>query len=130
MDTLSELCMEARLTPDAFQSLVGISRRTFYRWQDNPPAWTRVLCRLLGGKLDTVHPEWERWSISCRGELCSPENETFTPGELRSWHWRYQQIRALKCRVKELEEQLEKQNAIDDQPTPGEIRDVKTIQLI
>jgi len=122
------LCMEARLTPVAFQKLTGISRRTFYRWQDTPPPWAVLLCKLLSGQLGRVHENWSGWTISTIGELCSPENTIFTPGELRSWFFRYEQIRAFKIENEILRKRLKSE--LMEQPLPREQISVETIQQI
>lgn len=106
MDALSTLCMDAHLTPDAFMTLVGISRRTFYRWQHNPPQWAIVLLRVLSGDLEPIHATWAGWVINERGELCTPNNYVFLPGDIHAIFWERQLNRALKVKIQQLEKQL------------------------
>lgn len=47
------------------------------------PPWARILIRLLNGELDAIDAAWSGWIIR-RGELVSPENWCFRPGEVRS----------------------------------------------
>lgn len=63
----------------------GVSRRTLERWKRSRrlPRWAVILIRLLDGELDAIDPAFAGWIIR-RGELVSPENWCFTPGEIRS----------------------------------------------
>ncbi len=63
----------------------GVSRRTLERWKRSRrvPRWAVILIRLLDGELEAIDPAFAGWIIR-RGELVSPENWCFTPGEIRS----------------------------------------------
>lgn len=99
----SWLRLDTHRTPEELQALTGISRRTWYRYQHNPPPWLVLLLRLLAGNLGLIHPAWQNWTINKKGELCSPFNDISDPGRVLSIHWRQQQISALQARVRQLE---------------------------
>ena len=72
-------------TVAAIDGRCGVSRRTLKRWKrtGHVPRWAQILIRLLDGELDAIDPAFSGWIIR-RGELVSPENWCFTPGEVRS----------------------------------------------
>jgi len=107
------LLWAAGLTWENLAQVCGVSARTVTRWRrrgELPPLLRLALAPFVD--LGALSPAWSGWQIAHRtGELYSPENQTFTPGELRSWQFRYQQIRALQRRVRELERELEERPA-------------------
>ena len=72
-------------TPAGLSGRVGVSDITLRRWKRSRrlPPWAAILIRLLDGELDAIDPAWRGWIIR-RGELVSPENWCFRPGEVRS----------------------------------------------
>lgn len=106
MDVLSTLCMDAHLTPEDFQLMTGISRRTFYRYQPAPPCWAVLLLQLLAGDLSLIHADWRGFVINDRGELCTPNNYVYASGDVMAVYWERQLNRALKTKIRQLEKQL------------------------
>lgn len=77
---------KAGLSIEACASLLGISARTVRRYDVAPPAWYVLVLSLLAGELSAfpgAGAEWEGWRFS-RGQLCTPEHQEITAGEVRS----------------------------------------------
>ncbi len=72
-------------TVAGLEGRIGVSRITLQRWKRTRrlPRWAAILIRLLDGELEAIDPAFAGWIIR-RGQLVSPENWCFTPGEIRS----------------------------------------------
>src|SRR5882672_6100053 len=97
-----------------------ISLKTAARWkagQTVPPATALIVLRR---DLGCLHPAWTGWTISARGELCSPENWITTPGAVLAMHFHRAQLSALREEVLILKKQLkgEELDQYEEQPLP------------
>lgn len=97
-----------------------ISLKTAARWKNGqtvPPATALIVLRR---DLGCLHPEWRGWTISHRGELCSPENWITTPGAVLAMHFHRSQLSALREEVLILKKQLktEEVDQYEEQPLP------------
>ena len=84
--------------PQELARYCGVSLRTARRWKalGHMPRWAAVGFALLrDGDLGVISPEWRGWLIR-RGELISPENWCFSPGEVVAIPSLYGLIRALE----------------------------------
>lgn len=75
---------------------------------------------ILRGDLGCLDPAWSGWVLK-RGVLCSPENWTATPGEIRAMQLKEAQVSFLRQEVFQLRAELEaaKVNQLEEQPLPG-----------
>jgi dTDP-4-dehydrorhamnose 3,5-epimerase-like enzyme len=75
---------------------------------------------LLRRDLGCLHPDWAGWTISRRGELCSPENWIARPGAIRAMHFHHSQLSALRQQINDLRGQLKREEIeqYEEQPTP------------
>lgn len=108
-----------------------VSVKTATRWklgQSVPPATSLMV---LGRDLGCLHPDWSGWTISGRGELCSPENWISTPGSVRASKLMNNTVGAyqrdnqyLRAAVRSLEAKVTRlENAwaqVEDQPLPAQ----------
>ncbi len=66
---------------------LGVPPVTVRRWLRTGkwPALARLAALvILGGDLGEIDPAWRGWTLNGRGELCSPENWTYSPGDVMS----------------------------------------------
>lgn len=100
--------------------ICAVSIKTAARWkrgQTVPPATALMVLRR---DLGCLHPEWAGWTISARGELCSPENWITTPGAVLAMHFHRSQLSALREEILILKKQLkvEEVDQYEEQPLP------------
>lgn len=89
--------------------LLQIPQVTANRWKRNrklPPIARRLMEILLAGDLKHLSNQWHGWNI-LRGILISPENETFTPGEVRAGRLHRENAADHSDRVRQLRTELE-----------------------
>lgn len=97
--------------------ICAVTVKTARNWKAGkvcPPA-TAIM--ILSRDLGHLHPRWKGWTISARGELCSPENWVATVGDVLSIQLTQAQLsayrnenRALRLAVAEME--------FEEQPLP------------
>lgn len=83
------------LSPSIARSL-GVTDRTLRRWHLTgrvPPAWRQLLTLHVHGDLGVLDAGWRGWILRA-GQLHSPEDWSFRPGEVRA-------IPLLKAAVRE-----------------------------
>lgn len=92
-----ELRLAVGLSRAVCADFLNISTRTLARWENagGAPEWalTRLYQRAYGFPLE--HKEWRGWRFF-RGQLVSPDGLTYTPGELRAWQIKQQELDALR----------------------------------
>lgn len=87
-DMLKTARRNARLTPEQAADLCGIHRTTYAR-MENGSSRVNVACfRLILMHAGWLPGEFEGWSIS-RGQLWSPEDVSYSPGEIRAIPYLY-----------------------------------------
>jgi hypothetical protein len=96
-------------------NLLKIPQVTANTWKRNrklPPIARRLMEILLDGDLKHLSNQWHGWNV-LRGVLISPENETFTPGEVRAGRLHrenaadhYDRVRQLRTELEELRKTL------------------------
>lgn len=78
--------------------LCGVTVRQVKRWEAGqartPPAALALVRLVGGGDLGQVSPAWCGWRL-VRGQLFSPENVGFAPGEVRALPLLYGQLATL-----------------------------------
>lgn len=78
-------------------AFLGISPRTLRRWEtrERAPKWALALlyARAYGLPLDAR--DWRGWRF-VRGRLVSPEGLSYTPGMLRAWQFKEQELWTLR----------------------------------
>jgi transcriptional regulator with XRE-family HTH domain len=85
------------------RALVGVSRRTWSRWERGeariPTAAVNLLRLVAAGELPAGGPAWNGWRFY-KGELVSPEGIGFEPGEIRALPLQYAYIAELECQLR------------------------------
>lgn len=96
---------------------------TARRWKRGTTCLPHTANLLLMRDLGCFHENWAGWTISERGELCSPEDWIVTPGDVR---W-IRMARAMlgdyrreNRKLKEIVEYLENGGFVEDQPLPSD----------
>jgi len=86
-NSFRDLLFRSRLGPDA-PGYLDVSPRTLRRWrtQDSAPLWARRLLILKQSDLGGLWPAWAGFRFA-GNELWTPEDNHFTPGEIRAVHW-------------------------------------------
>lgn len=117
--------------PDALWglSIKEIARRarvdesTARRWKRGDIIPSAGILLVLEGDLGAFDPTWEGWVLR-RGLLCSPENWTATPGDIRAMQLKEAQVNALRREKDLLRYELDvlqkKAPWLDEQPAPEE----------
>ncbi len=89
-----ELAWRARVFESNCLDELGIAARTFRRWvaEDSAPLMARKLCVLRCGDLGAVFHGWDGWRFyfdadTGSPELWSPEDQRYTPGDIRAIPW-------------------------------------------
>jgi DNA-binding transcriptional regulator YiaG len=104
--------VQAGINPDAAALLCGVSERTFRRWESGEAKAPVMAARLLqarAGDLGVIHEAWRGWRIAADGLLRDAAAPLpLDPGYLRAAWWTAQAADALRCRVKELEQEVER----------------------
>lgn len=97
-----------------------ISLKTARRWKNSQSVPPATALMVLRRDLGCLHPEWRGWTISQRGELCSPENWITTPGAVLAMHFHRSQLSALREEILILKKQLrtEEVEQYEEQPLP------------
>lgn len=90
---IKELLWRLGWTPAEAAQECGVSLRTWRRWERCAPRMPHTALRLLralsGLDLGEMHAAWQGWTITRRGELCTPENDIFGPGDVRALQYLY-----------------------------------------
>ena len=89
----------ARLTIQEAADLCGIHRTTFERQENGSSKVNTTVFRLLLMRGGWLPDEFEGWKIG-QGMLWSPEDVSFSPGEIRSLPYLYALIAELKRELK------------------------------
>ncbi len=74
------------LTVRELSQRLGVPQVTARRWLRTgriPPLAQRA-AEILSGDLGALNARWAGWCINAQGELCSPENWTYSPGDVMS----------------------------------------------
>lgn len=90
-------------------NLLQIPIVTANRWKRHkrlPPMARRLLEILADGKLESLHSAWKGWCL-IRGELVSPENEVFSPSQVRAGRYWKDAAKDHSDRVQLLRAELE-----------------------
>lgn len=91
---LREACGLSRAAAALF---LNISTRTLARWENagRAPEWAlaRLYQRAYGFPLESK--EWRGWRF-VRGRLVAPEGLAYTPGEIRAWQFKHQELEGLR----------------------------------
>src|SRR6185312_1983157 len=80
--TVKEICEICRVDP-----------ATARRWRRQATCPPKTAQMLLLGDLGILDPAWAGWVLR-RGLLCSPENWTCTPGDVRAMQLKEAQVQA------------------------------------
>lgn len=98
--------------------ICAVTVKTARNWKSGkifpPPTAIMVLSRDLG----SFHPAWVGWTVSLRGELCSPENWVCSRGDVLSIQFLQAQLSAWRNEAQELRKQIE--GSFEDQPLPAQ----------
>lgn len=74
-------------TQEQAAKAVGVTLKTYKKYERDPTAAPLAVVRLLAilaaGDLGELNPAWKGWNL-LQGELVSPENTTFRPGDVRA----------------------------------------------
>jgi hypothetical protein len=99
-----------------------VSPKTARRWKAGQVGTPETAIMVLSRDIGTFHPDWIGWSISSRGELCSPENWIATPGAIRAMQFHRSQLSALREEILILKSQLatEEIERYEEQPLPDQ----------
>lgn len=95
---------------------------TARRWRRGaicPPQSALILLDLFySGNLGILDPAWAHWKLS-GGLLCSPENWTCTPGDVRAIQFYETQIATFRAENRQLKASLVERQ-YEDQPLPSQ----------
>ena len=93
-------------TPDSFCQLLGISRRTYRRWQQDINTVPRPVLLWLHVRrchLDQFHEDWNGWHINLKtGELVSPNGVAFSASQIEHMNMAFNERDLLRLEVKRL----------------------------
>lgn len=95
-----------------------VSLKTAKRWKAGQAVPPATALMILARDLGALHPDWSGWTISVRGELCSPENWVCSRGDVLSIQFLQAQLTAWRTEALTLREQIEGQ--LEDQPAPDQ----------
>ena len=98
------------------QRILGISQKTLYRWVTGRyqiPGHQQTHIRIWLGEYPGTDGQWSGW-IFRQGKLWSPENVSFTQGQLRASLYDADRITSLQRQVQALQVRLASaENALD-----------------
>ncbi len=99
--------------------ICAVTLKTARNWKAGKVCPPATALMVLQRDLGVFHPAWSGWTVSKRGELCSPENWIVTPGDVLSIQFTQAQLSAWRIEAQSLREQVyELENRMDEQPTP------------
>ena len=103
----------------------AVDLTTARRWKRRaqcPPPWALPLLR---GELGFFDPKWKGWRL-IRGELVSPEDWTFTVGDVLAQRLAQAQIAAYQAENRRLKAELAdaKVQQLEEQPRPEDLGEV------
>lgn len=108
------------LTAKQIAAICGVDLATARRWRRQaicPPRSALILLEMVySGDLGLLDPAWKGWVLR-RGVLCSPENWTCTPGDVRAIQFHEAQIAVYRAENRQLKASLTERQ-YEDQPTP------------
>ena len=97
----------------------GVHRTTVQRWLRNrkiPKATYQLLDLLQNGSIARIHRAWSGWLIDRKsGHLVAPTGLEISAGEILAIPWRYQQLAAAQCELRETKKQLRELQQIPEQ---------------
>ena len=112
-------------TPDSFCQLLGISRRTYRRWQQDINTVPRPVLLWLHVRrchLDQFHEDWNGWHINLKtGELVSPYGVAFSPSQIEHMNMAFNERDILRLENKHLRSRTLKRNGQHDKQETAEI---------
>lgn len=98
------------------QRILGVTEKTLYRWMTGRfkiPARQHTAIRIALGEYPGTDGQWSGW-IFRQGKLWSPENVSFTQGQLRAALYDQDRISSLQRQVEALQVKLAiAENALD-----------------
>ena len=99
--------------------LLGVHRTTVRRWIRNeqlPDAIYQLLDLLHNGSIARIHDAWSGWVIDTKtGHLMAPDGLEISASEILAITYRYAQLAALQCEVRELKRRLVEKSVVPKQ---------------
>lgn len=107
------------LTAQQISERCQVDLATARRWRRQATCPPKTAQMILTGDLGIIDPAWAGWVLR-RGLLCSPENWTATPGDVRAMQLKEAQVSALRRETLELRAKMQAMEveSFEEQPLP------------